>query len=64
MSPNNMSFSPQLEMLLREKMKTAYTELKKRFRDNDPEQKGNVSRLVTCVGIAMNEVSEYGQYIH
>ena len=34
----------EFEMVLKEKMKTSYYEVKKRFKDNDPEQRGNVSR--------------------
>ena len=34
----------ELEALLKEKIKTGYYEIKKRFKDNDPEQRGNVSR--------------------
>ena len=34
----------ELEALLKEKLKSGYYEVKKRFKDNDPEQKGNVSR--------------------
>ncbi|XP_064633647.1 EF-hand calcium-binding domain-containing protein 6-like isoform X2 [Lineus longissimus] len=34
----------ELEMLLRKKAKGAFYEIRKRFKDNDPEQKGNVTR--------------------
>ena len=40
----HLSFCLQLEMLLREKVKTSYFELKKKFKDVDPQEKGNVSR--------------------
>ena len=38
----NCSF--QLEASLKQKIKGSYFEIRKRFRDNDPEQKGNISR--------------------
>lgn len=50
----------ELEMLLREKVKTCYFELKKKFKDVDPQEKGNVSRdalfriLVTTLNRPMN----------
>ncbi|XP_056017223.1 EF-hand calcium-binding domain-containing protein 6-like isoform X8 [Ostrea edulis] len=34
----------EIEVLLRQRIKGSYYELKKKFKDNDPEQKGNVSR--------------------
>lgn len=34
----------QLEALLRERVSSGYFELKRKFKDNDPEGKGNVSR--------------------
>ncbi|XP_048248284.1 EF-hand calcium-binding domain-containing protein 6-like isoform X1 [Haliotis rufescens] len=38
----------ELESLLKEKLKTNYYEVRKRFKDNDPEGKGNVSREAFC----------------
>ncbi|KAH9502531.1 hypothetical protein Btru_068907 [Bulinus truncatus] len=46
----------ELEASLREKLKTRYYDVKKKFKDNDPEGRGNVSRdafariLVTVLG--------------
>lgn len=46
----------ELEMLLKQKAKGSYHEMKKRFCDNDPEGKGNVSReafariIITILG--------------
>ena len=37
-------FLLQLEAILKDKVKHNYVEVKKKFKDNDPEQKGNVSR--------------------
>ena len=34
----------QLEALLREKLKNNFAEMRKRFKDNDPEGKGNVTK--------------------
>lgn len=38
----------QLEMLLREKIKTSYQEIKQLFKENDPEQNGILSRPTFC----------------
>ncbi|XP_061196185.1 EF-hand calcium-binding domain-containing protein 6-like isoform X1 [Saccostrea echinata] len=34
----------EIETMLRQRIKGSYYEIKKKFKDNDPEQKGNVSR--------------------
>jgi len=34
----------QLEMMLRQRMKGNFFEIRKQFQNNDPEGKGNVSR--------------------
>ena len=36
----------QLEALLRDKVKNNYYEVRKRFKDNDPDGRGNVSKSV------------------
>jgi hypothetical protein len=34
----------QLEALVRDKLRSNYYEVRKRFKDNDPEGRGNVTR--------------------
>ena len=41
---NVTQFHFQLEMLLRQRMKGNFFEIRKQFQNNDPEGKGNVSR--------------------
>lgn len=51
----------ELEASLKQKIKGSYFEIRKRFRDNDPEQKGNVSRealhriLVTILNVSLSQ---------
>ncbi|XP_071132204.1 EF-hand calcium-binding domain-containing protein 6-like isoform X4 [Mytilus edulis] len=51
----------ELEASLKLKIKGSYFEIRKRFRDNDPEQKGNVSRealhriLVTILNVSLSQ---------
>lgn len=51
----------ELEASLKQKIKGSYFEIRKRFRDNDPEQKGNVSRealhriLVTILNVNLSQ---------
>ncbi|RUS88431.1 hypothetical protein EGW08_003827 [Elysia chlorotica] len=50
----------ELEAVLKEKLKTSYYDIRKKFKDNDPEGRGNVSReaftriLVTVLGRSIN----------
>ncbi|KAK3772027.1 hypothetical protein RRG08_008265 [Elysia crispata] len=50
----------ELEAVLKEKLKTSYYDVRKKFKDNDPEGRGNVSReaftriLVTVLGRSIN----------
>ena len=41
-----MTYVRQLEALVRDKLKNNYYEVRKRFKDNDPEGRGNVARSV------------------
>lgn len=51
----------ELEASLKQKIKGSFFEIRKRFRDNDPEQKGNVSRealhriLVTILNVSLSQ---------
>ena len=47
----------ELEAILKEKLKNNYSELKKRFKDNDPDQKGNVTKSVDLICTFVYELS-------
>ncbi|XP_052069905.1 EF-hand calcium-binding domain-containing protein 6-like isoform X10 [Mytilus californianus] len=61
--PNSFKYLTiqDLEASLKQKIKGSYFEIRKRFRDNDPEQKGNVSRealhriLVTILNVSLSQ---------